>query len=133
MNLRNTPRRQYRDIDLNFTAHPITGDVARKVGDDAIIQSMKSLLLTAKYERLMQPEIFSNLRNQLFEPIDNITSSAIGNSIRNVINKYEPRVDLLEVNVTPDYDYQGYSVSLTFFIVNQTDPVTVELFLERIR
>lgn len=126
-------QRAYKDIDLNFTAHPITGDVAKKVGDDAIIQSMRNLLQTSKYERLMQPDIYSNLRNQLFEPIDNITSSAIGNSIRNVIDKYEPRVNLVEVNVTPDYDYQGYNVSLTFFIVNQTNPITVELFLERIR
>jgi len=126
-------QRAYKDIDLNFSAHPITGDIAKKVGDDAIIQSMRNLLQTSKYERLMQPDIYSNLRNQLFEPIDNITSSAIGNSIRNVIDKYEPRVNLVEVNVTPDYDYQGYNVSLTFFIVNQTNPITVELFLERIR
>jgi len=126
-------KRVYKDIDLNFQAHPITGDVAKKVGDDAIIQSMKNLLQTGKYERLMQPDIYSNLRNQLFEPIDSITASAISNSIRNVIDKYEPRVSLTEVNVNPDFSEQGYNVSITFFIVNQTNPVTVELFLERIR
>jgi hypothetical protein len=37
------------------------------------------------------------------------------------------------VNVTPDYDGNGYSCSISFFIVNQTNPITVELFLERIR
>lgn len=126
-------KRVYKDIDLNFQAHPITGDVAKKVGDDAIIQSMKNLLQTGKYERLMQPDIYSNLRNQLFEPIDSITASAISNSIRNVIDKYEPRVSLTEVNVNPDFSEQGYNVTITFFIVNQTNPVTVELFLERIR
>lgn len=125
--------RVYKDIDLNFQAHPITGDVAKKVGDDAIIQSMKNLLQTGKYERLMQPDIYSNLRNQLFEPIDSITASSIGIAIRNVIDKYEPRVDLIEVNVSPNYDDQGYNVTMSFFIVNQTNPVTVELFLERIR
>lgn len=126
-------KRQYKDIDLNFQAHPITGDVAKKVGDDAIIQSMKNLLQTGKYERLMQPDIYSNLRSQLFEPIDSITASAISNSIRNVIDKYEPRVSLIEVNVNPNFDDQGYNVTMSFFIVNQTNPVTVELFLERIR
>lgn len=125
--------RAFKDIDLNFTAHPITGDVAKKVGDDAVIQSMMCLLATGKYERLMQPDIYSNLRQSLFEPLDNITASAIGNEIRAVIGKYEPRVNLVEVNVTPDYDNNGYSVSMSFFIVNQTDPVTVSLFLERIR
>lgn len=125
--------RTFKDIDLNFTAHPITGDVAKKVGDDAIIQSLKSLLSTGKYERLLQPEIYSNLKQQLFEPLDTITASAISNEITAVIDKFEPRVDLTEVNVSPDYDNNGYNVSLTFFIVNQTNPVTVELFLERIR
>ena len=126
-------KRQFRDIDMNFTAHPVTGDIAKKVGDAAIIQSLKNLLSTGKYERLMQPDIYSNLKQHLFQPLDNITASAINNEVRSVINKYEPRVSLTEVNVTPDYDGNGYACSISFFIVNSTDPITVELFLERIR
>jgi len=126
-------KRQFRDIDMDFTAHPVTGDVAKKVGDAAIIQSLMNLLSTGKYERLMQPDIYSNLKQHLFQPLDNITASAIGNEVKSVINKYEPRVSLTEVNVTPDYDGNGYSCSISFFIVNQTNPITVELFLERIR
>jgi len=125
--------RQYKDIDLNFTAHPITGDVVRKVGDDAIIQSMKNLLSTSKYERMFQPRLYSNLRQHLFEPIDNITSSAIENEIRSTIDNFEPRVELYEVNATPDYDNNGYSVTMSFFIQNRADPITIEFFLERIR
>ena len=125
--------RQYRDIDLNFAAHPVTGDIAKKIGEDAIIQSIKNLLSTGKYERLFQPRIHSRLKAHLFEPIDNITSSAIGNEIRNVIGNFEPRVNLVELNVTPEYDMNGYDVSLTFFILNSTSPITVNLFLERIR
>jgi len=125
--------RVYSDIDLNFTAHPVTGDIAKKIGDNAIIQSIYNLLSFNKYEKLFQPRIYSNLKAHLFEPVDNITSSAIGNEIRNVIGNWEPRVSLTEVNVTPDYDMNGYNVSLSFFIVNSTDPITVNLFLERIR
>jgi phage baseplate assembly protein W len=125
--------REYKDIDLDFQAHPITGDISKKVGKDAIIQSMFSLLQTGKYERLMQPDIYSGLRTHLFEPLDSITSSAIHNEIEAVINKYEPRVNLVEVNVTPDFDNNGYSVSITFFIVNRADPITIDFFLERIR
>jgi hypothetical protein len=125
--------RQYRDIDLNFAAHPITGDVAKKVGDAAIVQSIMTLLQIGIYEKLMQPRINSRLRGYLFEPLDGITSSAISNEIESVIRRYEPRVDLTTVNVTPDYDEQGYSVTLTFFIVNNTNPITVDFFLERVR
>ncbi len=118
---------------MNFTAHPVTGDVSKKIGDAAIIQSLKNLLSTGKYERLMQPDIYSNLKQHLFQPLDNITASAINNEVRSVINKYEPRVSLVEVNVTPDYDNNGFACSLTFFIRNSTNPITVQLFLERIR
>lgn len=128
-----TSTRVFTDIDLNFIAHPITGDIAKKVGDAAIIQSLVSLLSTGKYERLMQPDIYSDLKQQLFEPLDNITASSIGNSITAVINKFEPRVSLHEVNVTPDYDNNGYDCTMTFFILNQTTPISISLFLERIR
>ena len=126
-------QRLYKDIDLNFTKHPVTGDIAKKIGEAAIIQSIYNLLSFNMYEKLFQPRIYSNLRAHLFEPVDNITSSAISNEIRNVIDNWEPRVTLTEVNVTPDYDTNGYNVSLSFFIVNSTDPITVNLFLERIR
>jgi phage baseplate assembly protein W len=130
-----TPRatRTYKDLDFDFTAHPVTGDVARKTGDAAIIQSLKGLLQTGAYERLWQPRIHSKLREHLFEPIDNITSSAIEAEIRTTVGKFEPRVDLIEVNVTPEYDSNGYSVTMSFFIVNRTDPITITFFLERIR
>ena len=125
--------RIYKDIDLDFQVHPVTGDIAKKVGNDAIITSMKNLLQTGKYERLFQPEIHSRLKEHLFEPVDNITSSAIEAEIRSTITKHEPRVDLFEVIVIPDYDGQGYNVTMSFFIINRAEPVTITLFLERVR
>lgn len=128
-----TSTRTYKDIDLNFQAHPVTGDVAKKVGDAAIIQSVKNLLSFSKYEKLFQPQIYSGLRAMLFEPVDNITSSAIRTSIRSVIEKFEPRVDLTEVIVVANYEGNGYDVTLTFFILNSANPITISFFLERIR
>jgi phage baseplate assembly protein W len=128
-----TAKRIFKDIDMNFSAHPVTGDVAKKTGEDAIIQSMYNLLSTGQYERLMQPDIYSNLRQSLFEPLDNITASAIKNEITSVISKYESRVRLTEINCTPDFDNNGYDVNITFFIVNQPNPINIELFMERIR
>jgi phage baseplate assembly protein W len=125
--------RTYKDLDFDFTAHPVTGDVARKTGDAAIIQSLKGLLSTGAYERLWQPRIHSRLQEHLFEPIDTITGSAIEAEIRTTISQFEPRVDLIEVNASPDYDSNGYNVTMSFFIVNRTNPITITFFLERIR
>jgi len=128
---RNT--RTYTDFDIEFTAHPVTGDIVKKTGDAAVIQSISNLLQTGRYERLMQPRLHSKLREHLFEPIDGITASAISAEIKTTIGKHEPRVDLQQVLVVPDYDGNGYNVSLTFFIVNRSEPIELNLFLERIR
>jgi phage baseplate assembly protein W len=125
--------RVYKDIDMSFAAHPVTGDVTKKIGDAAIIQSIMNLLSLSKYEKLFQPRIFSNLRRQLFEPVDNITSSAIGTAIRSVIGEFEPRVNLNEVIVVPDFDGQGYNVTMSFFILNNEKPTNITFFLERVR
>lgn len=125
--------RDYKDMDIEFTAHPVTGDLVKKVGERAIYQSISNLLQTGRYERLWQPGLHSKLREKLFEPIDGITASAISAEIKNTIGKHEPRVDLREIKVVPDYDNNGYNVSLTFFIVNRAEPLELTLFLERIR
>ena|SRR5210317_1231448 len=125
--------RTYKDVDITFTAHPVTGDVVKKTNENAIYQSIANLLQTGRYERLWQPNLHSKLREHLFEPIDGITASAISGEIKSTIGKHEPRVKLQSVNVTPDYDANGYSVSLTFFIRNNANPLQLDLFLERIR
>ena len=125
--------RTYKDFDIEFTAHPVTGDIVKKTGDAAVIQSVSNLLQTGRYERLWQPRLHSKLREHLFEPIDSITASAISAEIKTTLGKHEPRVDLQQVLVVPDYDGNGYNVSLTFFIVNRADPLELNLFLERIR
>lgn len=125
--------RTYKDLDIEFSAHPVTGDVVRKTGESAIYQSISNLLQTGRYERLWQPRLHSKLREKLFEPIDSITASAISAEIKNTIGKHEPRVDLTSVTVVPDHDANGYNVSLEFFIVNRADPLELTLFLERIR
>ena len=125
--------RTFKDVDITFAAHPVTGDVVRKTGENAIYQSIANLLQTGRYERLWQPNLHSKLREKLFEPIDGITASAISAEIKTTIGRHAPRVDLTSVLVTPDYDGNGYNVTLSFFIVNRADPLELTLFLERIR
>ena len=125
--------RIYKDLDIAFTAHPVTGDVVKKTGEKAVSQSIANLLQTGRYERLWQPDLHSKLREHLFEPLDSITASAISEEIKHSIGKHEPRVDLTSVNVIPDWDANGYTVNLQFFIRNRAEPVELNLFLERIR
>ncbi len=125
--------RTYTDIDLNFTKHPVTGDVAKKKDISAISASLFNLFNTSNYERLFQPDLGSSLKQVLFEPIDNTTSMLITNLIRNAIGNFEPRVKLDDLVVEPYPEENGYKVFITFFMVNDPEPITISLFLERLR
>lgn len=125
--------RTYKDLDLDFTPHPIKKDVNKKIGVNAIVQSLKDLILLNHYEKPFHPEIGSNVRKMLFEPLDPITANILAQEIRLIINNFEPRVRLEQVYVNENYDGNGFDVTLEFFMVNVPNPISVSFFLERLR
>lgn len=126
-------QRTFSDLDLDFTMHPITKDVSRKIGDKAIIGSLKNLIFTNFYERPFNPTLGSNIRGLLFEPLDPITGVTLQKEIKILIGNYEPRVTLKDVQVVTDFDRNSYQVTLTFFTTNSVKPLRTTLFLKRLR
>ena len=125
--------RTFSDIDVDFMPNPITSDILKKTNENAIAQSIGNLLQTSHYERLFNPELGCNLKRYLFEPIDNITTNNIIEEITKTIVNYETRVQLLDVTANPNYDKNGYDVSIKFIIRNDPQPITITFFLERVR
>jgi len=123
----------YSDIDLTFKRLPVTGDVSLRYDDQAVIASVRNLLLTNFYERPFQPNLGSNMSGLLFEPATNVTSSILSDEIRNVITNFEPRAKISSINVTLATDKNAFNVYLTFFIGNNTTPTNVNLLLQRSR
>jgi phage baseplate assembly protein W len=123
----------YSDIDFTFTRKPGTKDVALSYDDQAVIRSVRNLLLTKFYERPFNPDLGSNLDALLFELISPITASTLETEIRNVIENYEPRATISNIVVDPQPDKNAYNVTLSFYIENATLPTTVTLLLERNR
>jgi phage baseplate assembly protein W len=128
-----TRKEDYKDIDLNFIAHPVTGDVAKKTGVDAIVQSMKNLVLTNFYDRPFRPFIGSNTYRLLFENMDSLTARLVEQTIKQTIENFEPRVEVLAVKAYVENDNNGYNVKIVFRVINTVDPFEVTIFLERIR
>lgn len=128
---RNT--RTFSDLDFNFIANPTTGDVSRKYDENAIKQSIKSLVMTNHYERPFHPEIGSQITSLLFEPFSPLLQAMLERAIVNTISNFEPRVNLqgVEVQLNPD-NYTVY-VSIEYKIVNTETPQTVNLTLQRTR
>lgn len=125
--------REYKDLDLTFNIHPVRKDVNKNIGDMAVINSVKNLILTNHYEKHFHPEIGSNIQKLLFENMDNITASAIEREIAQTISNFEPRVSIQSISVSPDFDNNSYGVGMQFYIINRTEPITIQFFLERVR
>ena len=118
---------------MNFTKARST-DISRKKGENAIKQALKVLLLTGPSERLFHPEIASGVRDLLFDLVTPTTAYELQLAIENVINNFEPRVNLESVLVSANPDEAAYDVTVEFSIVNQpTASGHLNLFLERLR
>jgi phage baseplate assembly protein W len=123
----------YSDLNLDFMAHPTTGDVMRLTGEEAIKRSIRNLVLTNFYDRPFRSYIGSNASKLLFENANALTASFLKDAIREVIGNYEPRVSVRDVSIFVDSDNNGYVATIVFSVVNRIDPLTTVIFLERIR
>ena len=124
----------FKDLSITFKKHPVSDDLVVVKDKAAIIQAVTALLLTNKGERPFKPDLGCDIRRSLFEPLDYATSGLIRSQVVEVLGKYEPRIDVENVRVTPDEESNGYEVELYFRIVGRDDEVVAtEFFLERTR
>jgi phage baseplate assembly protein W len=124
----------FKDLSVTFKKHPVTDDLIVVKDKAAIAQAIQNLLFTRIGERMFQPNLGSRLLNLLFEPLDNATAALISLEVREVLERYEPRISVLSVLAYPDSDENGFQVELSYSIVGRQDtPVAVEFFLERTR
>ena len=126
-------KNDYSDLDLDFIRHPITGDVTKKVGQDAIKRSIRNLILTNFYDRPFRSGIGCNAQKLLFENANHIVAGFLKDAIVEVVQNYEPRVKITNLVVDFDYDNNGYKVTITYVLLNRLEPANITLFLERLR
>jgi len=125
--------RNFSDLDLNFTAHPVTGDISRRFDETSIKTALKNLILTNNFERPFHSEIGTPIRGMLFEPFSPMLVSNIERAIFDAVSSFEPRVNLDNVEVVASPDENSLVVTLTYRILNTIRPVTLDITLERTR
>lgn len=128
---RNT--RTYSDLDLNFAANPVTGDLSLKYDENAVKAAVKNLVMTQNYERPFHSEIGNQIRGLLFNPASPMMDALLTRAIQDTINNFEPRVVLMNVKVASNPDNNAVYCSILFRIVNTSKPVSLELTLQRTR
>ena len=124
----------FKDLNITFKKHPVTNDVVVSKDASAIKQAIVNVLLTNKGERLMNPRYGSDIRRFLFEPLDYGTGFQIKANIRDTLERFEPRISVLDIKCTPNFDDNGFDVVLQYNVRGTDDPpVAVEFFLSRTR
>lgn len=131
----NKTTRVFSDLDLSFIPHPVTGDVGILYNERAIIESIKNLIFTEFYERLFHPEKGCGINSHLFELAEtdgnSLLQQQIRTSIENVLISYEPRANLLQLDVNVDGEKRAVIMTLYCSfnsipdLVGQVVPITV--------
>jgi hypothetical protein len=122
-NLSNSPRvtmtRPYSDFDLTFNARTTTdGDVFKKTDAASVKQALKSLLLTNAFEKPYRPQYGGNLSGLLFEPADENTGEELSSRIKDAINRYEPRVKILNLKIVSQPNLNKIKILLEFRVIS---------------
>lgn len=129
--LRTTSR--YRDFSNNLTVHPVSEDISPITDDVAIKQSIKNIVMTDFGERPFNPEFGCGIRGLLFENIEPSTEVLIREKIFEAIERFEPRCRLIEVYVSSSPDNNSVNISIVFSIINNPEPITLDVILYRVR
>jgi phage baseplate assembly protein W len=106
----------FKDISASFKVNPVNDDLIAMKNENAIARSVRNLVVTIPGEKPFS-DIGSRVTDMLFENMDMITSNAIKDEIESTIRTYEPRVELQDVVVKPDFDSNQYDVTVNYIII----------------
>ena len=125
----------YSDLRKDMLINPVNSDVSRYTDEDSVKESIKNLLLTDTGERLFNPNLGSNIRKLLFENIIYPeTKVLIKDSISTTIANFEPRCNLISVDITDiSNDQNSVTITITFNIINIQTPIVLNVVLSRVR
>lgn len=122
---------KFVDISLSFRKNPNTKDVILIRNEDAIKKSLLNLVFTNKGERFFAPNIGSNIRNYLFELGAATSIIGLENTIKEVIENYEPRVRVRSVSSVFSDETNECQVNIIYTIVgSRNTPENLKFVLQ---
>jgi phage baseplate assembly protein W len=107
----------FKDISMTFQSNPLNRDLIGIKNETAIARSVKNLVLSSQGEKFFNSSFGTGVSKLLFENIDEMTASIIKDEITYVLNTYEPRIQIMEVTVSPNYDENEFATTIQYKIV----------------
>ena len=114
--------KSFKDLSMSFKFNPLSGDLITLKNENAIARAVRNIVLTTPGEKFFDPDFGSSVSEILFENVDDITAVSIRDEIRSSLSNYEPRVELIDVEVDPNFDENQFDVLITYRIIGVDIP-----------
>ncbi len=122
--------KSFKDISMSFQTNPLNSDIIALKNANAIARSIRNIVFTMQGEKFFDNIFGSGVKKLLFDNIDEITASSIKDEIENSIINYEPRVELIDVISSPDYENNGINITIIYRIIGaDVQPQQLEFVL----
>ena len=123
----------YSDVRTDFAASPVNFDVMRVTNEASITQALTNLILTNRGECLTDMNKGCDITRYMFHNITPATLILMKKDIESTIRTYEPRIELIGVDVTAlDGDYE-VQVTVFYMINQEPDPISLSVIVKRER
>ena len=119
----------YKDLSLDFTPHPVSGDVRPITDDVAVKRALLNLINTRRGSRPFNPEYGSDIGNYLFRNADIFAQHELEQSLYQTITRSESRVDVLRIDA--QFEDSGIKIQIDFQIKNTNRQLTLATLVKR--
>ncbi len=124
----------FKDISMSFQINPLSNDLIALKNANAIARSVRNIIFTLPGEKMFNPDFGTNITDSLFELLDSTSASVVQDQIKYSLETFEPRISILDIIVTPNFNELGYDVEITYNIIGQEiDPQQISFILQSTR
>ena len=112
----------FKDISMTFQSNPLNDDLIAIKNENAIARSLRNIVFTTPGEKFFNQSFGSRITESLFDNIDEITATIIVDEIRESIETYEDRVQLVDVIADPNFENNSFDLTITYEIIGRNVP-----------
>ena len=110
-------KQEFKDISMSFETNPLNDDLIALKNSSAIARSIRNIVFTQPGEKFFNPDFGSRITESLFENMDEVSALEIRDEIENSITRFEPRVNVIEVKVIPNFEANEMNATIVYEIV----------------
>ena len=114
--------RGFKDVSMTFQRNPLNGDILGLKNENAISRSIRNIVFTIPGEKFFNKSFGSDINQSLFMNIDEISAVIIKDQISSSISRFEPRVNLVEVKINPNFDDNSFDATVIYEIIGADIP-----------